>query len=979
MVRFLFLLLLVGIVRVNASYSESHIKNLLGLESQLILNFRNYAKELQEKLRVIKSALAEYDEHVKDATRDPELYLSNPFSTFRLIRHMSLDWAAWQLKMEDQLGAEQLQMQQRLLAQTPKEIGLKIAAQRLQSLLKFYNLEPAFFLHANRNFLKLNPVDCFHMGEQLYKLGKYHEAAEWLTVAADNYTTSPHNDLVGVPHWRVYEMRSKVLRSLNKFTESKRALSTAISLNHGNQQLLEQQQQLELMSSSKELKDPLPDPVAVLSELQQQCGGESRQDITLSCELITNVTPFLELAPLRVEDLYFYPYVMLYKDGIYDREIQHIKNAFARCPSGNKFEEDGGISGCLIPGSYSAVIRTLSVRLQDMAGLDSAMDGVIILEYGSTNPFKPFELPHLNLMNLEDVEASAILFLNDVVLGGAVTIPNLDIVVFPQRGDALLTFNEGNFEHTLCPNVVGSSMVIVKFMFAREETDETLEMEQDYITILSDKLELLSQNEKLQLSLMDYVDQLQERIDVVKKLSKFLRAPLQTAKGREKEFLSNPLNSFSLLRQMESDWVHVLTLLEKPIGQEQIDFLREMHSKRPHLQGVRDSMAAIHRIKETYKLKAWDMANGLLKGVQYNAKLSVLDCYEMGYLYYNASQFTRAEEWLLTARHLMAQSPTDPYPMLGVTRSDISSLLARSLVAIDNFSHARTVLLDEPKFRDAAEEWLDYFKANIPEKVRNEYLMELDEDYSRLCRSNYKANSSRLSCSYKRTSNPFLILAPFKMEQLSLDPYVVVFHDVVYSSEIARLERATEPLLEQATVKSSKTHKHVVSYARTVHGAWLPHPKLSQQDNKLVARIRQRIKDMTGLRLDSAQYDLLQLLNYGYGGHYASHYDFSNVTSAKYFFDDRIATALIYLNDVSSGGATIFPKLNLVVKPERGKVLHWYNMRMFSYDYDLLSMHAACPVIIGNKLAMTQWIYELDQMFIKPCREPPKHRKNVYF
>lgn len=45
-----------------------------------------------------------------------------------------------------------------------------------------------------------------------------------------------------------------------------------------------------------------------------------------------------------------------------------------------------------------------------------------------------------------------------MALGGALTIPNLDVVVFPQRGDALVTFNEGNFEHTLCPIVVGTSM-----------------------------------------------------------------------------------------------------------------------------------------------------------------------------------------------------------------------------------------------------------------------------------------------------------------------------------------------------------------------------------------------------------------------------------------------------------------------------------------------------------------------------------------
>ncbi|XP_034489083.1 prolyl 4-hydroxylase subunit alpha-1-like [Drosophila innubila] len=1004
MVGYLFLLLLVGAAQGN-SFSKSDIQDLFEVERSLILNLRNYAKELQGKLRIIKGALDEYSEHVKDATRNPELYLSNPLNTFKLIRHMSLDWAAWQLKMEEQLGEEQIQMQQRLLSRTPDKSTLKTAAQRLQSLFKFYNLEPASFLQVNHRHLRLDPVDCYYMGMELYEQEKYHEAVKWLTVAADNFNSSPHNDLIGVPHWRVYEMKSKVFLSLNKFLESHKALSTAIELNPGNQQLLEQQWQLEQKSRNNE-KDPIPAPAVILSDLQQQCAGESRQDNTLSCELITNVTPFLELAPLRVEDLYYYPYVMIYKDGIYDREIQHIRNAFLRCPSRNKFEEGGGILGCLIPDSYSSVIRTLGVRMKDMAGLDNDIDGIFVMEYDSTSPLQPFKLPYLDFIDLQDVTASAILFLNDVALGGALTIPNLDVVVYPQRGDALVTFNAGNFEHTLCPKMVGSSMIIVKFM-RDEESEEEKEhskmlqfrllrsivslliftvvlvacqsngshQNRDYITSLTDKLELLSQNEKLHLNLMDYVDQMQERIDIVKRLAKYLRQPLQSAKGREKEFLSNPLNGFSLLRHMQSDWTHVLRLLEQPVGQEQIDFVRQMQKIRPQIHEVRDSMAAIHRIKEIYKLKSWDMARGLLEGVQYNAKLSYLDCYELGYLYYNSSQFKRAEEWLVTARHLITPTQADLHSILGVTRSDISFLLARSLSAMGNSAHARAVLLEEPQFSGAVEEWLDYFKANMPEKVENEQLKEFEPEYHRLCSSNYKSKPSRLLCSFKRTPTPFLRLAPFKMEQLSLDPYVVVFHDVVYSWEIAALERATKSLMERASVSNAKTRRFIVSSVRTVSGVWLPHYRFSSLINELVERIRQRIKDLSGLIIDSSIHRNIQLLNYGYGGHYLTHNDFLNITTTNYFYDDRIATVLIYLNDVTSGGATIFPQLNLAVKPERGKVLHWHNTVPGSFDYETRCQHAACPVLVGNKLAMTQWIHEGDQMFHKPCLSPPKDRK----
>lgn len=56
------------------------------------------------------------------------------------------------------------------------------------------------------------------------------------------------------------------------------------------------------------------------------------------------------------------------------------------------------------------------------------------------------------------------------------------------------------------------------------------------------------------------------------------------------------------------------------------------------------------------------------------------------------------------------------------------------------------------------------------------------------------------------------------------------------------------------------------------------------------------------------------------------------------------------LNDVAKGGATVFPRLDLVVQPERGKVLHWYNMLPATFDYDRRSLHGGCPVLIGEKL-----------------------------
>lgn len=53
---------------------------------------------------------------------------------------------------------------------------------------------------------------------------------------------------------------------------------------------------------------------------------------------------------------------------------------------------------------------------------------------------------------------------------------------------------------------------------------------------------------------------------------------------------------------------------------------------------------------------------------------------------------------------------------------------------------------------------------------------------------------------------------------------------------------------------------------------------------------------------------------------------------------------MFQLNDAPYGGATAFPRLNVKVPAERGKVLFWY-----THDMEPTTMHAACPVFHGSK------------------------------
>ena len=53
--------------------------------------------------------------------------------------------------------------------------------------------------------------------------------------------------------------------------------------------------------------------------------------------------------------------------------------------------------------------------------------------------------------------------------------------------------------------------------------------------------------------------------------------------------------------------------------------------------------------------------------------------------------------------------------------------------------------------------------------------------------------SSRLKCYYSRGHHPFLLLQPVKVEQVSLEPFIVVYHDVISDNEISKIQEMAKP------------------------------------------------------------------------------------------------------------------------------------------------------------------------------------------
>ncbi|MCQ8847657.1 2OG-Fe(II) oxygenase [Alteromonas stellipolaris] len=108
------------------------------------------------------------------------------------------------------------------------------------------------------------------------------------------------------------------------------------------------------------------------------------------------------------------------------------------------------------------------------------------------------------------------------------------------------------------------------------------------------------------------------------------------------------------------------------------------------------------------------------------------------------------------------------------------------------------------------------------------------------------------------------------------------------------------------------------------------------------------------------QGEYLNLLRYAPGQEYKGHFDAISVKQDYAIYQDgaqRIKTALVYLNSVEDGGRTLFPRLDLSVKPVQGNMVIFDNIDAEGRVRPL-SFHAGESTISSHKWLLTKWIRE---------------------
>jgi prolyl 4-hydroxylase len=150
------------------------------------------------------------------------------------------------------------------------------------------------------------------------------------------------------------------------------------------------------------------------------------------------------------------------------------------------------------------------------------------------------------------------------------------------------------------------------------------------------------------------------------------------------------------------------------------------------------------------------------------------------------------------------------------------------------------------------------------------------------------STTSKLFCKFHST-NFFTKIAPLKLEIVNFSPFVGIFHDILSDNEIDVLKSFKSHEFHRATTLGGPTGRKV-SKERTSMFKFL-----FDMEHKVINDLSIRVGDMSGLNMETAEG--LQVQNYGIGGHYNMHHDYSRKgEDFNLGIGNRIATTLLYVS-----------------------------------------------------------------------------------
>ncbi|XP_017055756.1 prolyl 4-hydroxylase subunit alpha-2 isoform X2 [Drosophila ficusphila] len=458
-----------------------------------------------------------------------------------------------------------------------------------------------------------------------------------------------------------------------------------------------------------------------------------------------------------------------------------------------------------------------------------------------------------------------------------------------------------------------------------------------YATSTRGMASLVQVEDELIALMRQYAGELQQKINTMRTFYKEWTARRMKGPADPTTYVANPLISYPLIRRMHTDAHKWLEFAKPDINQ---GSLKKFLHKDFRISATDLKMAAtgLIRFQGVYGLNESEMANGKLYDKQYNSRLSAADCLALATHLENQQKDKLALKWLNVSLKQYEDHLDPVNRLLQTGRSQIYEHLGLILLSKD----------DLPASQDALKKSIEWASKDDNTSLADHLVDNLRHIFVHLdnCRGkNLLPKNSSLRCQYFTEGSPFLRLAPLKLEQLNLEPFIGLYHDVVSLEEQEDLIALTRSRFEQKQ-EDAELDANASSHVKILH---------------------QRIEDMTGLELENSE--PLTVSNFGIGGQQYIHFDCQQPKFDEPFKEEyRTATVLLYLSEVQMGGYASFPDLGFGLKPSRGSALVWHNVDN-SGKCDIRSLQAICPVLLGTQWVARKWISGSGQWRRKPCRK----------
>ncbi len=351
----------------------------------------------------------------------------------------------------------------------------------------------------------------------------------------------------------------------------------------------------------------------------------------------------------------------------------------------------------------------------------------------------------------------------------------------------------------------------------RSETD----VENDGMFTSSTDLErLLSTEAELVRALKDYVEQEEDRIAKLRRYIASYEDIKVRAETDVEKYIGNPLNSYLLIKKLTSDLKLVKDLMMPLPAEDLMTNLTDRYHEPlrwPSDEDLNGAAVGLTRLQDTYNLQAADLAEGKLNGVDYGPSLTGHDCFELGRQSYNNGDYTHTIQWMREALRKIDEDGDK-----SVDRGDVLEYFAFSWYSQGNVKKAlqytNELLAVQPNHPRAVGNKMyyeDYLKkATESEQKKGDAgddSVPLDQDvseaeepipeeehakYQKLCRGEKLISMKReseLRCRYYEGHHPYLKIAPYKEEEVHLDPRIVIYYDVLSDSEIETVKTLSTP------------------------------------------------------------------------------------------------------------------------------------------------------------------------------------------